>query len=118
MLTRNNNNECFDDNISLEDISQILDNAGYTPVKNEDLALIQTALQQKDQQKKTKTHNPIKRVKNKYDSLDKKGKKKVKIGLAVGGGVAAIATTAAIIHHHNSHDDNSCSGYTDNSFNY
>ena len=115
MLARNNNDD--DNMLDLQDAVDIIKAAGYTPVKDEDLVYINNALQKQEEQKKTKTHNPIKIVKNKYDSLDKKGKKKVKIGIAVGGGVAAIATTAVIIHHHNSHD-HSCSGYTDNSFNY
>lgn len=116
-LTRNTN-----PNIPQEvvDAAEVLKGYGYTAVSNEDLMALEelsTKAEKAIEKSSEKSHNPFKKAKNKYDSLDKKDRKKVKIIAASVGGVAVIGATAAIVHHHHK-DERGCSSYTDNSFNY
>lgn len=103
------------------DAAEILRTYGYTAVSNEDLLALEelsTKAEKAVEKSSEKSHNPFKKVKNKYNSLDKKDKKTVKIVAASVGGVAVLGTTAALIHHHHKDSDRGCSSYTDNSFNY
>lgn len=118
-LTRNTDSSVPQEVI---DAAEVLRGYGYTAVSNEDLMALEELSEKAEKaveksSEKEKTHNPFKKCKRKYESLDKDKKKTVKIVAASVGGVAVIGTTAAIIHHHHK-DDRGCSSYTDMSFNY